>query len=87
MSLFSDTLSEYTKSKKLKIYQIANLSGIDRTLIQKMISGTRKPTNRAQVLNLCRALSLTHSETENLINSYCILEMGEENWRRYKSIR
>lgn len=87
MSLFSDTLSEYTKSKKLKIYQIANLSGIDRTLIQKMISGTRKPTNRAQVLNLCRALSLTHSETENLINSYCILEMGEENWRRYKSIQ
>ena len=87
MSLFSDTLSEYIKSKKLKIYQLANLSGIDRTLIQKMISGTRKPANRGQILNLSRALSLTHSETENLINAYCILEIGEENWRRYKSIQ
>lgn len=35
MSLFSETLSEYIKTKKIKIYQIANLTGIDRTWIQK----------------------------------------------------
>lgn len=87
MSLFSETLSEYIKTKKIKIYQIANLTGIDRTWIQKMITGKRKPSDKSQVLNLSRALSLTHSETEHLINTYYILEMGEENWKRRQIIQ
>lgn len=87
MSLFSEKLSEYVAQKNIKIYQLSKLSGIERTWLQKMLNGSRKPSSKTQVLHLAQALSLTMEETQELLDLYAILEMGEENWNRRRSVR
>lgn len=86
MSLFSEMLARFVDSKNIKIYQLANLCGIERSWLQKMLTGKRKPADKEQVINLSQALALTHTETQQLMNAYRILEMGEENWLRRNSV-
>lgn len=49
MSIFSQLLQEHFQEKKVKIYQIAQLSNIERTLLQKILTGSRKPSSEEQV--------------------------------------
>ena len=86
MSLFSEMLARFVNSKSIKIYQLANLCGIERSWLQKMLTGKRKPADQEQVMNLSQALALTYTETQQLMNAYRILEMGEENWLRRNSV-
>ena len=86
MSLFSEMLARFVDSKSIKIYQLANLCGIERSWLQKMLTGKRKPADQEQVMNLSQALALTYTETQQLMNAYRILEMGEENWLRRNSV-
>lgn len=87
MSIFSQLLQEHFQEKKVKIYQIAQLSNIERTLLQKILTGSRKPSSEEQVTRLAQALMLTASETKELKNAYQILHMGEENWSRRSAVR
>lgn len=66
MSIFSQLLQEHFQEKKVKIYQIAQLSNIERTLLQKILTGSRKPSSEEQVTRLAQALMLTASETKEL---------------------
>ena len=77
MSLFSEMLARFVDSKSIKIYQLANLCDIERSWLQKMLTGKRKPADQEQVMNLSQALALTYTETQQLMNAYRILEMGE----------
>lgn len=86
MSIFSQLLQEHFQEKKVKIYQIAQLSNIERTLLQKILTGSRKPSSEEQVTRLAQALMLTASETKDLKNAYQILHMGEENWSRRSAV-
>lgn len=86
MSIFSQLLQEHFQDKKVKIYQIAQLSNIERTLLQKILTGSRKPSSEEQVTRLAQALMLTASETKELKNAYQILHMGEENWSRRSAV-
>ena len=86
MSIFSQLLQEHFQEKKVKIYQIAQLSSIERTLLQKILNGSRKPSSEEQVVRLAQALMLTASETRELKNAYQILHMGEENWSRRSAV-
>ena len=49
MSLFSEMLARFVDSKSIKIYQLANLCGIERSWLQKMLTGKRKPADQEQV--------------------------------------
>ena len=62
MSLFSEMLARFVDSKSIKIYQLANLCGIERSWLQKMLTGKRKPADQEQVMNLSQALALTYTE-------------------------
>lgn len=86
LSLFSEKLSKYVTQKNIKVYQLSRLSGIERTWLQKMLTGSRKPSNKTQILLLAQALSLTNGETEELLDLYSILEMGEEKWNRRRNV-
>lgn len=86
MSMFSQLLQKHFQEKSLKIYQIAQLSNIERTLLQKILTGSRKPSSEEQVDRLAQALMLTASETKELQNAYQILHMGEENWHRRSAV-
>lgn len=86
MTIFADTLRKYLESKNTTIYNIAKTSGVDRTLIQHMKTGKRLPANASVIHAIAKALMLNLSETEELIRSYDITHMGEENYYRRQHV-
>lgn len=86
MSYFSDELQKLFHDRNVKIYLLSSVSGIDRTLIHKMLKGTRIPANGSMVQKLASVLLLTPEEAESLMDSYRITKMGEENYHRRKII-
>lgn len=87
MSMFSKKLQRYVEEKKVKIYTLAKNSGVNRTFIHKMLSDSRIPADESVALLLARALLLSSSETQALINAYRISKMGEEAWRRRNHVK
>jgi hypothetical protein len=86
MSYFSDELQKLILERNVKIYVLAAVSGIDRTLIHKILKGDRIPSSRAVVQKLASVLLLTPEETDHLIQNYQLTKMGEENYSRRKNI-
>lgn len=86
MTIFADTLRKYLESKNTTIYNIAKISGVERTMIQHMKAGKRLPSNVSDVQALAKAMMLNLSETEELIRSYNITHMGEENYFRREHV-
>ena len=86
MTIFADTLRKYLDSKSTTIYNIAKISGVERTMIQHMKAGKRLPSNVSDVQSLAKAMMLNLSETEELIRAYNITHMGEENYFRREHV-
>ncbi len=86
MPSFSEELQRLIRERDIKIYVLAAASGIDRTLIHKILKGDRIPTNRAVVQKLASVLLLTPQETENLMQSYQLTKMGKDSYSRHKKI-
>lgn len=86
MTIFADTLRKYLESKNTTIYNIAKISGVDRTMIQHMKAGKRLPANVSDVQAIAKAMMLNLSETEELIRTYHITHMGEENYFRREHV-
>ena len=87
LSQFSEQLRNFIVDRDVKIYMLAAQSGIDRTLIQKMLKGERIPSNKSVVQKLASSLLLSPSETETLIESYQIVKMGEGAYSHRKFIK
>lgn len=87
MSMFSKKLQRYVEEKNVKIYTLAKNSGVNRTFIHKMLSDSRVPSDESVVLLLARALLLSSSETQDLVNAYRISKMGEDVWRRRNHVK
>lgn len=87
MSQFSEQLRNFINDRDVKIYSLAAQSGVDRTLIQKMLIGERIPSNKLMVQKLASSLLLSPAETEILIESYYIAKMGEGTFSHRKFIR
>ena len=45
MSLFSEKLSEMIHAANIKVASLSSLSGVERSFIQKMMSGERIPND------------------------------------------
>lgn len=76
MSLFSETLKELIKASSMSVYQLAKLSCVDRTTIQKSLTGDRIP-NQEAVLKLRKALRLSPEEETRFLDHYEKTKMGE----------
>lgn len=87
MTIFADTLRKYLDSKSTTIYNIAKISGVERTMIQHMKAGKRLPSNVSDVQSLAKAMMLNLSETEELIRAYDITHMGEDNYFRRHHVK
>lgn len=87
MTHFQELLSEFLKIKNTTIYTLAKLSGVERSHIQKMKSGSRIPANEETVINLSQALMLTPSENAEFIRAYRIAKMGEHNYYRRQFVK
>ena len=84
MSIFSEKLNYFINNSNIKIAELSRLSGVERSYIQKMITGERMPKkNGAPTLeHLADALMLTPAERRTLTEAYKISQMGEATYYR-----
>ena len=86
MSNFSEKLKLHIETSGVKIYQLAKISGLDRTTIQYMISGKRIP-GRDFVEKLVTYLKISPFEKEELFELYSISKIGETIYHGRKYIK
>ena len=82
MSVFSEKLNEYITASNIKISVLAKLSGVERSYIQKMMSGDRIPTSEEVIQQLSQTLMLSPSQHRILNEAYSITRMGEAVYYR-----
>lgn len=83
---FSEKLNRLIQSRKITVYALAAQSGINRTLIQKMIKGERIPAKRGVVEALAATLMLTPRERSELLESYAAAKVGPDVYERRKAV-
>lgn len=86
MSGFSEELGKRIHERGIAVYELAKLSGVDRTLIHKMTKGERIPAQQSVVEALAGTLMLSTDQRENLLESYRAAKMGEEVYRRRRAV-
>lgn len=77
MSVFSEKLQECITRANIKIASLAKISGVERSFIQKMLTGERIPSDPEILRQLSDALMLTPPERRMLTEAYSISKMGE----------
>lgn len=86
MSMFSEYLRKVIEESSLKNMKLAELSGVDRSYIQKMLNGSKIPLGEERIVSMAQVLSLNSVKTDELLRRYHISKMGEEIYYRRKDI-
>ncbi|MBO6047539.1 MAG: hypothetical protein J6P61_07365 [Erysipelotrichaceae bacterium] len=86
MSEFSDLCRDYIKISRTNVYQIAKKSNLDRTMLQKMINGSRLPSEEF-FTKFLTYLSINKDEQQNLIKLYQIERIGRPIYERRLAIQ
>ena len=87
MSQFSNLLSIYIKESPYNIKNLANEIQIDRTILQKYISGKRFPTNYATIQKIISHLTLTDQQKYDLKKAYQIEKLGLDQYNYLLEIK
>ena len=69
MSAFSDVLTEYIKTKHIKVAPMTKYCGIDRSTMYKLISGKRNPPPKDIFEKMAQFMHLTPAETQRFRRS------------------
>ena len=77
MSDFSNKCREYLKDTGENVYQLSASSGLDRTSLQRMITGKRLP-GIDFVRQFCDSLRINPSQRRELMELYKIEKIGKE---------
>lgn len=86
MSDFSRKCREYLKSTGETVYQLAASSGLDRTSLQRMITGKRLPGTDF-VRQFCDSIRINPSQRQELMELYKIEKIGKEVYYNRKYIQ
>ncbi len=86
MSGFSELLTEYVRRGVYSKRQIAEMCGIDRTMLQKILSGNRKPKNEDFVLKVGSKLAISVEELKRLLEEFHILDVGTDTYYQRKEV-
>ncbi len=84
MTLFSDTLKKQIDQCGMTVYQLAKISCVDRTIIQKSMTGDRIP-NQEAIQKLRKALKLSPKEEAVFLEHYEMTKMGESLFLQRKN--
>jgi len=71
MSLFGEYLRALISTNKINIYALSKSAGIERTVIHKIMTGDRLPTDE-YLHKLTEALPLSPEEHQRLMETYNI---------------
>ena len=84
MSEFSDKCRLYLNETGCNVYQIAHAADLDRTTIQRMLTGKRLPSTEF-VKSFCNHLRINPMERKELMDAYNIERIGKTTYqnRRY----
>lgn len=85
MSEFSERCKEYIHLSGTNVYQIAQLSNLDRTSLQRMVTGKRLPGIKF-VKEFCNYLKINQLEKEELLELYQIETLGKETYYNRRCI-
>lgn len=81
MSEFSDKCKAYIEKSNTNVYQIAKKSGLDRTMLQKMVKGTKVPSPTF-FEKFCEYLVINKSEKNELEKLFKIERIGKDVYSR-----
>lgn len=87
MSSFAQKLKYYVEKSGQTIYSVSVTSGVERTMVHKMIKGDRIPTNKDIVLAIARTLLLSPSDTDDLLTAYEISLRGESAYHQLQYVQ
>lgn len=87
MSSFAKKLKYYVEKSGQTIYSVSVTSGVERTMVHKMIKGDRIPSNKDIVLAIARTLLLSPSDTDELITAYEISLRGESAYHQLQYVQ
>lgn len=87
MSLFSDRLRSLMEERETTPYLLSKATGVERTFLHKIATGTRLPADPAMVDQLALALALTPDQGEDLRRCYLISRVGEKTYYRRQAVR
>lgn len=79
MSEISKALTRYLKTSNTNVYQISQNSDLDRTMMQKMVKGTKLPSLKF-FTKFCDYLILNEDERKELIRQFKIEKIGADKY-------
>lgn len=79
---FASVLKEHITESKLSIASLSRLSDVNRTMIQKYISGTQLPANHEILNKILNHLALTQPQKEELLQLYKIEKIGLDTYKQ-----
>lgn len=79
---FASVLKEHITESKLSIASLSRLSDVNRTMIQKYISGTQLPANHEILNKILSHLALTQPQKEELLQLYKIEKIGLDTYKQ-----
>lgn len=85
MSKFSEKCKELMKENGTNVYRLANSSSLERTTLQRMVTGKRLPSLDF-VKQFCQALRMSIPEREKLLELYKIEQVGADTYYKRKLI-
>ena len=86
MSTFSECCRQLLSESESSVYEISKESGLDRTSIQRMITGKRMPSIQF-VEKFCDHLRITPIERAELLELYRIEKIGKELYQNRMYIK
>ena len=85
MSKFSEKCKKLLVENGSNVYRISKSTSLERTTLQRMVTGKRLPSIDF-VKIFCKALCLSFSEEQELLELYKIELLGESTYKSLKSI-
>lgn len=87
MSDFSKQLQKYVQRSGNTNVQIARLCGVERSLLQKYISGQRVPAQAQTVVKMTEVLQLSPGERKKFLRAYYTKSVGPEIYEQRQLIQ
>ena len=86
MSELNKKIQKYINRSQVTVYQLAKNTNLDRTMIQKMIKGTKYPGAKF-FYKFCDSLMLNKDERDELIRLFRIEKIGSSKYQARIAIR
>ncbi|MEE8816775.1 MAG: helix-turn-helix transcriptional regulator [Lachnospiraceae bacterium] len=83
---FGEKIRDIMKEKGISVAELSRYTGIDSSMLYKILQGKRKPAGRKQVECIARKLRLPERESRELVQDYYREVLGEEKYYGFRQV-